>query len=413
MRNTGTPGVIEKTAGVLRVACCVLALGVLLGLAACGNDAQAVLSNVSLSGDTLHLGTRRPAVPLELRYALGRPARVRITVSAAAAPAGQVPLHPPVERAAGSYYLRMDGTVPVTGTVPGPAPTQVVRVLRDGQYTLLLEAAPLDGSAPVTWTQPFTLTGAPAEPPVLENVQAHPDTISPNSDAIDDVASITFRTAQTSTTSVTVLDPAGQRVPVLAPTALPAGEHNYPFGGADLFGQVLPDGPYTATVRTADLAGNAVEARVPLTIAGGGTPSLAVLAADFIPRAVMYGSTITVRVTVQNTGKVPLRTQGPDPGYTYTTNDVYSSIEGGQYDNKAGLWRVGVDWDGNAGGGPLRYPFRWGFGRTLAPGETVTVEGHITILKYERRMWFFTGVLQEGVRIVRDRLAPTLILVSF
>jgi hypothetical protein len=200
---------------------------------------------------------------------------------------------------------------------------------------------------------------------------------------------------------------------VLAPTALPAGEHNYPFGGADLFGQVLPDGPYTATVRTADLAGNTVEARVPLTIAGGGTPSLAVLAADFTPRAVMHGSTITVRMTVQNTGKVPLRTQGPDPGYTYTTNDTYSSIEGGQFVDKAGLWRVAVDWDGNAGGGPLRYPFRWGFGHTLAPGETVTVAGHITILKYERRMWFFTGVLQEGVRIVRDRLAPTGIDVSF
>jgi hypothetical protein len=72
-----------------------------------------------------------------------------------------------------------------------------------------------------------------------------------------------------------------------------------------------------------------------------------------------------------------------------------------------------VDWDGNVGGGPQRYPFRWGFGHTLAPGETVTIEGHITILKQERRMLFFVGVLQEGVRIWLDRLAPAGVDVSF
>jgi hypothetical protein len=392
----------------------VLALLGVLVLAACGGASSSVLGTVSLSGDTLHAGTRRPTVPLELRYTLNRPARVSIGVRPNAAPGDAVEaLSAPMNRAPGAYYLRLDGAVPLATTSTGPTPTQIVRVLPDGPYTLVLEAAPTDGSPAQTWTQPFTMTGVPAQPPVLENVQAHPDTISPNSDAVDDVASITFRTAQTSTTTVTVLGAGGQRVPVLAATPLPAGEHNYTFTGTDLFGQVLPDGPYTATVRTADPAGNAVEARVPITITGGGTPSIALLAAEFSPHAIMQGKTITVRMTVQNTGKVPLRTQGPDPGYTYTTNDTYSSIEGGQFVDKAGLWRVAVDWDGNAGGGPLRYPFRWGFGHTLAPGETVRIEGHITILKYERTMWFFTGLLQEGVRIVQDRLAPTAIDVGF
>ena len=40
---------------------------------------------------------------------------------------------------------------------------------------------------------------------------------------------------------------------------------------------------------------------------------------------------------VKNTGDVPLRTQGPDPGYTYSTNDSYSSIEGGALTDKASV----------------------------------------------------------------------------
>jgi hypothetical protein len=387
-----------------------LALALMLILGACGVGSTAALSEVSLSGDTLHAGQRGSF--LELRYTLDHPARVTIAVQPAAGGA-PIPLRAEAARPPGNYYLRVDGTVPVVDAKLGPDPVQVQQVLPDGGYTLVLRATPTDGTAPQTWQRAFTLNGAPTAPPVLATVQANPATISPNSDAIDDVTAITFRLAQTSTTAITVSGPDKQRVPLQAPLPMAAGEHLVPFTGNDLFGKVLPDGPYTVTVSTADLAGNTVEARLPITITGGGQPSLALLSADFTPHALMLGNTLTVRMTVQNTGKVPLRTQGPDPGYTYTTNDVYSSIEGGQYDNKAGLWRVAVDWDGNVGGGPQRYPFRWGFGHTLAPGETVTIEGHITILKQERRMLFFVGVLQEGVRIWLDRLAPATIDVSF
>ena len=49
----------------------------------------------------------------------------------------------------------------------------------------------------------------------------------------------------------------------------------------------------------------------------------------------------------------------------------------------------------------------------LLPGESVTTGGKITILKQERKMWFFAGILQEGVQIVRDRLGITPVGVSF
>ncbi len=387
-----------------------LALAWALVLGACSGGGGAALGDVSMSGDMLHAGQRGSF--LELRYTLGRPARVTIAVQPAAG-GDAIPLRAVAERPAGNYYLRLDGTVPVVDAQVGPEPVQVQRVLADGAYKLVLHVAPTDNSAPQTWDHAFTLAGAPAAPPVLANVQANPPAISPNSDAIDDVTAITFRLAQTSTTAIMVNGPGNQHVPLQAPILMAAGEHLVPFTGNDLFGKVLPDGPYTVTVSTADPAGNTVEARLPITITGGGQPSLALLSADFSPHALMLGNTLDVRMVVQNSGKVSLRTQGPDPGYTYTTNDVYSSIEGGKYDNKAGLWRVAVDWDGNVGGGPQRYPFRWGFGHTLAPGETVTIEGHITILKQESHMLFFVGVLQEGVRIWLDRLAPAGVDVSF
>ena len=47
------------------------------------------------------------------------------------------------------------------------------------------------------------------------------------------------------------------------------------------------------------------------------------------------------------------------------------------------------------------------------PGEEAVTGGTIRILKQERTMWFYGGVLQEGVRIVLDRLGRTQINVSF
>jgi len=227
------------------------------------------------------------------------------------------------------------------------------------------------------------------------------------------VALITYRLSETSTTSVTLQGANGAAVTVWAPVQTAPGEQRITFNGQDLFGHLLPSGVYTATVRAEDLAGNAVEARRPLTIADAGAPSVALREVKFEPTALMLGGKLHVHIVVQNTGDVPLRTQGPDSGYTYTTNDSYSSIEDGRYVDRAGLWRVGVDWQGNAGGAPYRYPFRWGFGGTLAPGATATIDGYITILKQERTMWFYAGVLQEGVAIVQDQLGLTPVQVSW
>jgi hypothetical protein len=260
---------------------------------------------------------------------------------------------------------------------------------------------------------PFKVSKSNVQPPTLGDLTLRPEVISPNGDAVDDVAELTFRTEQTATISVRLTNAKGTETLVFAPEEKGRGEQNVVLNGQDLLGQTLPDGVYTITLQLQDRAGNRTQAQRALTVQGGGKPDIDILKVEITPRQIMLGNSIEVSVTVKNTSNVPLRTQGPDRGYTYTTNDSYSSVEGSKWADRAGLWRVGVDWDGNSGGAAYRYPFRWGFGKTLMPGETVTTGGKVTILKQERKMWFFAGVLQEGVQIVRDRLGITAVDVSF
>ena len=379
-------------------------------LAACGGSG-ALLSEVSAGPDAgvVRPSGRVPTEPVELHYTLGRPATIAVRVEPATGGAAIV-LRQGEALGAGPHFMLFNGVVP-TAAAPSAAAATVARVLPDGAYRFVVSADA--GSERQEASGLFRIEGAQTTPPDLANLQVYPAAISPNGDAIDDVAAITYRLPQTGTTSVTLQGATGNPITVLAPSRVPAGEQRVVFNGTDLLGKPVPAGVYTVTVRAEDRAGNAVEAHRPLTVTDTGTPNIALLSVKMDPPALMLGGKLHVRMEVQNSGTVPLRTQGPDSGYTYSTADSYSSIEGGRYTDQAGLWRVGLDWEGNAGGAPYRYPFRWGFGHTLAPGETVTIDGYVTILKREQTMWFFAGALQEGVRIALDGLGRTPVAVSW
>jgi hypothetical protein len=47
------------------------------------------------------------------------------------------------------------------------------------------------------------------------------------------------------------------------------------------------------------------------------------------------------------------------------------------------------------------------------PGEIAVTGGKIQVLKEERTMWFYAGVVQEGVRIALDKLGRTRVEVGF
>jgi hypothetical protein len=378
-------------------------LTLLVLLAAC-DGSGAALSNVTGSTDSIvpgSTGIGKPAGVVEVHYTLGSKQPVTAMLDG--------PVKATLfsgDQAAGDHLLRFNGVI---NTSEPSGDTQVVRrVVPAGDYRIVVQAGGIQGSAS------FNVSQSKQDVPAIQSVVVHPDTISPNGDAVDDVAEATFRTTETATLRLDLYDKTGNKTPVLAPIKKGPGEQNVVITGQDELGNPLPDGVYTATVQATDDVGNRIEASKPITIEAGGKPDISILSVDFTPTQIIEGDTISVTIKVKNTGKVPLRTQGPDPGYTYTTNDTYASIANGQFTDKAGLWRAGVDWDGNSGGGgAYRYPFRWGFGHTLVPGEEAVTGGTIRILKQERTMWFYGGVLQEGVRIVLDRLGRTQINVSF
>ncbi|NTV65535.1 MAG: hypothetical protein HGA65_18655, partial [Oscillochloris sp.] len=254
-----------------------------------------------------------------------------------------------------------------------------------------------------------------------------PQTISPNADAVDDVTEITYRLPVSATIDIDITAPNGESIPVVTREKEGPYEQHHVWNGKRPNGSLLSSGVYTYTVQAEDDYGNLVRRQGQITLENVGQPEARIVYANIAPQQVMLGDVLTVTVRVRNTGTVPIRTYGPASGYRYTTNDVFSSIEGGHYTAQAGgFWRVGMDWDANSGGGPKRYPFRWalsakppeqwkipGVEDWLMPGEEVEVTGQVVLLQRETKMGFYVGLIQDGVGFFQDRSARTIVEVGF
>ena len=400
-----------------RIIALLLTLTALLLLSSCAN--RPLLSDVRLSASELRPTGAGEVVTIA--YAIGRPARVTVALVNDQGERYVIRRNEPRLPSNEPYMLRFDGTAPTDD------PVLLRRMLPGGTYTVTVEAVGDDGTRQ-TAEQPLTIIGQATPLPLIENLVVYPDTISPNADAIDDVAEITYQLPTTATVDIVIVSPDGRETyPFVTGAEEEPALQKHVWNGRTVDGTLLPDGVYTLVIRAQDRFGNLVERRNPVTISGGGQPEALITYSYMAPQSVMLGDVITVTVRVRNTGKVPIRTYGPPSGYEYDTDQVFSSIEDGAYVSRSGgFWRVGVDWDANSGGAAKRYPYRWALSPRppeqwrvpfeedlLMPGEEAEIIGRIRIRQPETKMGFYVGLIQDGVGFFQDRTGRTIINVGF
>lgn len=392
--------------------------GILFLLASCGGTP--LLEDVRMSMDTF-----RPAgqgETLDISYRISRDARVTIWLEAEQGQRYELRRDEPRNADANPYTLRFDGTVPVADD-----PMVQRRLLPSGTYTVVVQAQALEGSALAEERRIITIAESDVPMPAIENLSVFPETISPNADAINDVTEFTYRLPVVSLVNIDITSPDGQVFAIVTRNEEDAIEQSHAWDGKRPDDTPLPGGVYTYTISAEDQYGNIVQQQGQITLEDVGQPEATIVEARIAPEQLLLGGTLTVTMRVKNTGDVPIRTYGPPSGFTYTTNEVFSSIANEQYAARAGgFWRIGLDWDANSGGGAKRYPFRWALTERppeqwaipgeedwLLPGEEVEIVGRVVVLQRETKMSFYVGLIQDGVGFRQDRTARTLVEVGF
>jgi hypothetical protein len=357
---------------------------------------------------------------LNISYNIGRESEVSIYLIDAAGTQFDLRRDEPRTAADDAYTLRFDGTVPTDD------PVLKRRLLPSGDYTVVVAATAENGET-AAQRLPLRISGTDLPLPDIENLAVAPEAISPNADAVDDVAEITYQLPFSATVDIALATPAGQQFALLTRSEEGPGPQRFVWDGKRPDGSLLPNGVYTYTISVADDFGNLAQRQGTITLVEVGQPEARIVYANIAPRRVMLGSTITVTLRIRNTGTVPIRTYGPPSGYTYSTDQVFSSVEDGRYISQAGgFWRIGMDWDANSGGGAKRYPFRWALSQKppeqwkipgvedwLMPGEEVEVVGRVVVQQRETKMSFYVGLIQDGVGFFQDRTGRTIIEIGF
>ena len=402
---------------------------VLFALTAC--SASALLENVKLDPGAISPFAGSPNIATTIRYSLTRDATVSIYLIDAQGKRHDFRQDQP--RAAGAYDSLFGGAVND-------------RVLPDGKYTVVVEAKDAAGQIAKA-EKPLAITQADSTPPEFLSFTVSPDRFTPNQDGIDDRVTIRYYLTKPAQVDVYLTDGkkryevAEKRTTIcVKDDKFCVGPHEYDYdGGIDLLATPPPDGTYDVIAEAVDAIGNRTRVTKKLTLADGGIPRATItnsgvdwapltvptLKLDQGPILVALGGTLTFTVTVQNIGPVPVRTKGPEPGTLFTTSENFNTKK--EYE-EPGVWRVGLDYQGNSVGRP--YPFRWQVGSTkelkrvvvdgkeyfyLMPGQRVTVSGTVRITDKPPRIntEFWVGLIQEDVRIVEDHVEPRIVTIEY
>ncbi|GAB4428513.1 MAG: hypothetical protein Kow0031_08780 [Anaerolineae bacterium] len=312
-------------------------------------------------------------------------------------------------------------------------------MLPDGDYTWVVEAVD-DSGQTVSDSGPLVIQNADTSRPELEGFSVYPKTFTPNQDGINDRVDINYYLTKEAQVQVYLIAPDGEtRYPIaeverdIEPGQ--PGFHTYDYeGGVDLGAEPPPDGLYTVYAEAVDRVGNRTVVTDTLTIEEGGVPRADIVSADvefYNPETgtnvVPLGQTLAFTLTVENFGSVPIRTNGPNSGTHYRSDENFNSKE---FFQSSGTWRVGIDYEGNPS---YAYPYRWSVGNLdelemrvingneeyfLMPGQRAIVTGSIEILDVpadKDTVNFWAGLIHEDVSIqaFNDHVSPTPIIIGF
>lgn len=153
--------------------------------------------------------------------------------------------------------------------------------------------------------------------------------------------------------------------------------------------------PRLPTIRKAVASQLGLQPKMAVEIAGVATkPSVAIV-----------GSPVTIWVTVRNTGTSVLPSYY-DKGLAYTEGENFESKGKPKIE---GRFRIAIDAEGSPTFGTERVnPYRWGFGRSINPGETVDVGCKIVYKTIGTRQ-LRIGLVQEYIGyVVKDLAGPAI-----
>jgi hypothetical protein len=386
----------------ITVIAAIVAVMTLLPSAGCSASGSRLISNFHLSSSIV-TPSGSGGLPIDVAYTLTQPATMNAYLVGASGDKfflRQNELRP----VAGDYTLSFGGAY-----APDPG-TDERRVVPSGDYKLVVEARNDKVNDEASGT--LQVQNADTVSPTVENLTLYPEAFSPQGEGIDDTLDATFRTTKVATVSLYLVSDSGKRYVLERQEKEQPGEHSSTWNG-QVGSQLLPGGNYRFVVEAEDAAGNVSLAEKPLKLDSTSMPDAHILSVNFEPTAVLYGGLVKVSIRVKNTGNTVLKTEGPDPGYVYDSQEGFSTIENGTFRDQKGYWRVGVDWAGAPGSSGAKYPYRWGFGKDLQPGEEVTVVGYIRMNEKYPQVWLYAGLVQEQVRYWDNQVGQTTIDIGY
>ena len=131
-----------------------------------------------------------------------------------------------------------------------------------------------------------------------------------------------------------------------------------------------------------------------------------ITAASISPVNLNAGEAMKVEITVKNISNATIRSQGPEPGYTYIQGQTFQSQN---FASQTGAWRVGVNLSGQR---PVEYPYRWGLGGDLPAGASTTVTGYVKFTSAITSTDFWTGLIEEPANVTHDNVGLVAVTVT-